>query len=118
MSTDTTTIISFDERLRRLVRKHRRMAEAGVVARMGRDGLVLPMPRRRLPRLPWRALAPLLLVALLLKAWMFAALGGTAYEMRVAALAAGGAAGEVGAFVLQADPGTVWIGTLVRDLLR
>jgi hypothetical protein len=38
--------------------------------------------------------------------------------MRVAALAAGGAAGEVGAFVLQADPGTVWIGTLVRDLLR
>ncbi len=108
--------IEFDQRLRRLTRKHRRMADAGIVHRMGPDGLVLPYPRRRMPAFPLRGVAILLAAAFLFKAFLFASLGPITYEERVARLQAGSVVEQGGAWVMQADPATVWIAGQINAL--
>lgn len=104
----SATVLTFNDRLRRLARKHRRMAN-GVVGRMGPDGLVQAMPRRALPRFPLRAVVLLFSVAFLFKSFMYASLGGAAYDARVAQLAKGSLAEQAGAWVMQGDPATVMI---------
>ena len=107
---------SFDHRLRRLARKHRRMSENGVAAKVLSDGLVVPVPRRRLPRFPLKSVAILLGVAFVFKGWMLAAMGATAYDEKVVALQGGTLADQAAAWVMQADPATTWIAAQVRDL--
>lgn len=107
---------TFDERLRRLTRKHRRMAENGVARRMGPDGLIIEYPRRRLPRFPWRAVAILVATGFLFKAWMFATLGAAEYDARLAQFDGGGAADRAAAWLLQADPATVAAGAWLAGL--
>lgn len=85
MSIDQT----FDQRLRRVLRKHRRMNENGTVRRMGPDGLVSVYPRRRMPKFPLGAVVALFAVAFLFKAWLFTAMGADEYAARVQVLAAG-----------------------------
>lgn len=103
----SSTELSFDERLRRLTRKHRRMYENGVVRRMGPDGLVSVYPRRRLPRFPLRAVVLLVVVAFGFKAAMMQVMGPEIYDARVAALGGGTPSEQAAAWVMQADPVTV-----------
>ena len=95
---------SFDRRLRQLDRKHSRIASRGHAARMGRDGLVSMVPRRRTPRFPLGAVLSVLAVAFAFKAVLLASMGTASYEAKRAELAAGGIVEQVGAWVLQADP--------------
>lgn len=105
----SSTEATFDERLRRPMRKHRRMSENGVVRRMGPDGLVSVYPRRRMPRFPLRAVVLLVIVAFAFKAAMMQVMGPGVYDARVAALAEGAPSERAAAWVMQADPVTLAI---------
>lgn len=112
----STSEPSFEERLRKLSRKHRRMTENGIVRRMGPDGLIVEYPRRRTPGFPWQPLAIVLGAAFMLKASALATLGAVAYDQRIAGFADGTAAEQVAAFVLRADPATVAVAGLLERL--
>ena len=99
--------LSFEQRVRHLASKHRRMAQ-GIAHRMGRDGLIIAYPRRRIPSFPLRGLMILLAAAFLFKAFLYASLGASVYEQRVGLLAGGSIVEQGGAWVMQADPATIW----------
>lgn len=112
----TDTVMPFETRLRRLTRKHRRMAN-GVRPHMGPDGLVTAYPRRQMPRFPLRAVVILFGVAFLFKAFMFASIGAASYTDRVAQLAQGSVVEQAGAWVMQPDPATTMIGGWITALV-
>lgn len=108
--------LSFEQRVRHLASKHRRMAQ-GIAHRMGRDGLITAHPRRRMPSFPLRGLMILLAAAFLFKAFLYASLGASVYTERVGLLAAGSIVEQGGAWVMQADPATVWAASQINGLL-
>jgi hypothetical protein len=107
----------FERRLRRLIRKHDRLA-AGVVHRVGPDGLITAHPRRRWPVPPLRAIVMIVAVGFLFKAYLLFALGSATYDERLATLEAGNAFEKAGAAVMQPDPATVWIADQMAAYLR
>lgn len=98
----------FDTRLKRIGRKHRQLA-GGYVARVGDDGLIVPRPRRRRVRVPFAGIALAALGIIALKGVFYAQLGPESYDARVASLAAGSQVERMGAWVMQADPLTLWV---------
>jgi hypothetical protein len=100
--------LSFDERVRRLMRKHDLM-QKGVVHRMGNDGLITAYPRRRRPSLPLRAVLILVISAFLFKALVYHHLGNETYNARVDLLEQGTAFEKVGGWIMQSDPATIWL---------
>ena len=108
--------LSFEQRVRHLASKHRRMAH-GIAHRMGRDGLITAHPRRRSPSFPLRGLMVLLGAAFLFKAFLLSSLGASVYTERVALLSAGSIVEQGGAWVMQADPATVWIAEQISALM-
>lgn len=111
------TDMTFDQRLRRVTRKHMAMARSGVRYRMGRDGLVSAVPRRRGPAFPLRGLVLLVAAAFLFKGFLLAWLGNDLYAERVAMLQSGSVFEQAGAWVMQADPATVTIAGVIRPYL-
>jgi len=103
---------NFDDRLRRIDQQHRAMAR-GFVLSVSRDGLVVARPESRRARFPWRVAMFLLIAVLGFKVMLHAYMGDGAYNDRVARLASGTTAEQVGAYVLAADPVTVWVSTLI-----
>jgi hypothetical protein len=110
-------VMNFDDRLRRLSRKHRKMAN-GVVHRIGADGLIQSYPRRRAPRFPLKGIALLIGAAFLFKGFLYASLTPVIYDERVELLRQGSLVEQGGAWVMQADPATVWLGEVIASLLR
>lgn len=98
------THVSFDERLSRIHTKHRRLS-VGVTYKVGPDGLVIPVPRRRFaPRFPLRALLLLFVMGYAFKAILFVSLGEAAYGARLALLDDGSLVGQAAVWVMQPDP--------------
>lgn len=96
--------VAFDERLYRIHQKHRRLS-VGVTYRVGEDGLIVPVPRRRFgPSFPLRALLLLAMMAYAFKAVLFVSLGEGVYVGRLALLEDGGRVGETAAWLMQPDP--------------
>lgn len=108
---------SFDTRLRRLGRRHSRMAGNGVVRKMDRTGLISAYPRRRKPRFPLKGIAIIFLAALLYKAFLLASLDGAVYQARVDLLAEGSFVEQGGAWIMQADPATRFIADVINPFL-
>jgi hypothetical protein len=108
--------MTFDERLRRLSRKHRKLAN-GVVHRVGSDGLIRAYPRRRAPRFPLQGIVILVGAAFLFKSFLYASLGAVVYNERVDLLWQGSIVEKGGAWVMQADPATVWLGARIYDVI-
>lgn len=99
----------FEHRIRRLMRKHDRLSR-GVVHKVGPDGLITAHPRRRVSLLPpLRAIALVLAVGFLFKAYLLYALGSATYEARLEVLASGSVFEQAGAMVMQPDPASEWI---------
>jgi hypothetical protein len=98
----------FERRIRRLIRKHDRLA-AGVVHKVGPDGLITAHPRRRVPMPPLRAIVMILAAGFLFKAYLIYALGTATYDERLAILEEGNAFEKAGAMVMQPDPASTWI---------
>ena len=106
----------FQERLRRLVRKHRAMAR-GYTTRMRSDGLIVAKPRRAVSPISGRSVLIFLLVFLAFKGFLIANLGAAAYSERVERLQSGNFAEQAGAFAMQADPVSKMFADLVAPLL-
>ena len=107
----------FDARLKRIDRKHAKLAN-GYTARVSRDGLIIFRPKRRKPSISLRGIALLIVGFLCFKGIVMAHLGGTVYEDRLAALKEGTIVEQAGAFVMQGDPVTVYVAEKLRPFLR
>ena len=99
----------FQDRVRRLSRKHARMETAGVDPKLDKDGLIIARPRRRGLRLSPRPFILLILLAWGFKVLLYSYLGPEDYAARLSALDPDDPVARAGAFVLQADPATVWV---------
>lgn len=100
--------IEFAERVRRIARNHRKLAN-GQVSHMNSDGLVVPRPVRKSSGLPARVLFLFLVMMLCFKAFLLAQLGPTAYGERMAALEQGSTLEQLGSYAMKPDPVTVWL---------
>jgi hypothetical protein len=109
--------LPFSKRVKRIGRKHSRMAHAGVIHSVNHDGLIVARPRRRAPSFPWKGLVLLLVAALLFKSFLLLNLGPITYQDRVNSLAGGGIAEQAGAFVMQAGPASTWVVEQIRPYL-
>lgn len=107
---------NFDKRMERILRKHQNIAH-GYVPVLTEDGLIVAAPKKRPLRLPLRLFATTLILAMAFKVMLFVAIGQAAYNERVAALQAGGEWERVGAWIMTADPVTVWLAEQVRVVL-
>ena len=102
----------FDERLRRIDREHRALSR-GFVLSVAKDGLVIAKPETGRKRFPWRTTLFVLAIVMAFKIMLHAYLGPEAYEERVARLAAGTTAEQIGAYVMAADPVTTAVSAFV-----
>lgn len=107
----------FEKKLRRLVKRHNRLATSGVVHRMMPDGLVVAKPRIYNPRFPWVGVAMLVAVVLLFKGYVHFALGADDFALRTEALSQGSLFEQLGAFAMQADPVTLAISNVFSSIL-
>lgn len=104
----------FDERLGRIQKRHRKMAD-GYVTRLGKDGLITARPTRRI-RFPWKFMLLIAVLFILFKGATLAALGPGSYAERVARLAQGNGSERIGAFLMQPEVATIWAARLMQPL--
>lgn len=102
----------FDDRLRRIDRRHRSLSR-GFVLSVSRDGLIVARPETSRFRFPWRALLFLLVAMMGFKVMLHAYIGPEAYGERLTRLANGTVAERMSAYALYADPVTVWVADFV-----
>ncbi|MGX0876195.1 hypothetical protein ACSSV4_000870 [Roseovarius sp. MBR-154] len=107
----------FQTRLRSISRKRAR-SERGYVGKVGRDGLIVFKPRRRMPTIPLRGLLYLILGFVFFKAVVLAHLGAVTYKERIAQLAEGSHFEQAGALVMQPDPLTLIMARYLAPVLR
>lgn len=100
--------VPFDKRLKRIVRRHDRMAN-GVVRTVGPDGLIVARPRIYHPRFPLKGILALVGAGFLFKGLLFFYLGSDDYTARLAVLQQGTVMEQAGAWVMQPDPATTFI---------
>lgn len=106
----------FGSRLKRIDRRHRKLSD-GYVTSVNHDGLIIAVPRRRRMRVPFAGIALLAVGVIAVKGIVHAQLGPEVYEARIAALSQGGQVERAGAWVMQADPVTLWVSDQARLLL-
>ncbi len=109
--------LMFDQRLNLLARKHQAMSR-GYVTRMQSNGLIIAQPKRRATHVPRRAVILFLLAFFCFKAFLVANLGPQTYDDRLARLQSGTYVEKAGAFVMQADPVTVYLAGQIGPVLR
>jgi hypothetical protein len=109
--------IQFDERLRQLSRKHRAMSR-GYVTQIQSDGLIIARPVRQPIQIPVRAVLLFVLAFFGFKAFLVANLGPQTYDDRLARLNEGTIVEQAGAYVMQADPLTMWGAKQIGPILR
>ncbi len=100
--------MQFGQRLRRIDRNHRKLAQ-GYVTSVNHDGLLIARPRPIDVRLTWRGVAYVIIVMMAFKVFLFAQIGAAAYQEKVTGLQNGTLAQQIGAYVMVADPVTVKI---------
>ena len=108
--------VPFDKRLKRIVRRHDRMAN-GVVRTVNADGLIVARPRIYKPRFPLKGLLVLVAVGFLFKGFLFTTLGTEGYADRVAMLQNGTVMEKAGAWVMQPDPATLFIADQLKVIM-
>ncbi len=108
----------FRNRLRQLDRKHAKAAH-GFRARMRSDGLIVVEPQKVVRSgLSGKVFILFVVVGLMFKAFLMAALGYASYDYRVAQLGEGSMIERGGAFLMQRDPVSYRIAEELRPLLR
>ena len=103
----------FGKRLDRINQRHERLAQ-GYVNVVSADGLVVAEPRRQQTQFPWRILAVLAVLFFVFKGLLLIGLGEEEYLARANSLQAGTPVEQVGGWVMQPDPLTLWVATLVN----
>ncbi len=106
----------FDERLGRIQKRHRKMAN-GYVTKMDKDGLISARPLRRI-RFPWKSMLLIAGLFILFKGATLAALGPQTYSERVDRLSRGNGSERIGAFLMQPEVATTWTARLMQPLFQ
>lgn len=102
-------IRSFNQRVGRIHQKHRKMSR-GFVELVERDGLLVPRSGRRQRRsFPLKGLILALVGFMVFKGLLYSQVGATTFGTRLDNLSSGSAIEKAGAWVMQADPVTIWI---------
>jgi hypothetical protein len=109
--------LEFDKRVRRIERKHRKMARGGVPF-IDRTGLVSMRPRRARIRVPLRGLLLLAAGFIAFKGLVLADLGGELYAERLETLSNGTVVEQAGAWIMQADPASKWVAARIWPMLN
>ena len=112
--------LDFDERLRRVGRKHRAMAQ-GYTFRMRPDGLMVATPYHGGGGTAMsfkRSIVFFLAAIVVFKAFLLAHLGPQTYEERLDHLRAGTLVERTGAYVMQSDPASRLLADQLGPLLR
>jgi len=109
--------LHFDERLRRLERKHRAMSR-GYTTHMQSDGLIVAKPKRARVRISGRSILLFSLAFIAFKGFLIANLGSLAYEERLARLENGTLVERGGAFVMQIDPISQLVAEQIGPIFR
>lgn len=107
--------VTFEKRLRRIVKNHQRMAN-GVTHKVDANGLIVARPRIYNPKFPLRGLILLIGTAFLFKGYVLASLGDTTYTERLAGLANGTLLEQAGAWIMQPDTVTQTIAQVLTGL--
>ncbi len=103
--------VKFNRRLSKIDRRHRK-ATSGYVRLVERDGILIPVPDRRVRRgIPFKGLFLTICSFLAFKGFLLAYLGPITYAGRVAELTNGGFGENLASWVLAADPITTFIAT-------
>lgn len=108
---------NFEKKLRRVVKRHNRLATSGTVHKMQSDGLVVAKARGFAPRFPWVGLVTLIAAVLIFKGYVHYALGAEEFAARAAALEGGSLFEQLGAMAMSADAITLTISNLFTTLM-
>lgn len=105
-----------EKRLTRIEVKRRSIAK-GAVYSVNQDGLIISRPRRTGLRFPMRGLFFAIAALIMFKVGVLAALGAATYADRIDLLNEGTVLERAGAWVMAADPATMWMATQVKLFL-
>jgi len=100
--------LQFDERVRGLQRKHRKMAN-GVIHSVNHDGLIIARPRRGRIHMPIKGLFLIVSAFFVFKAFLLSFLGTITYLERLDLLSQGTVVEQVGAALMKPDPIAIWL---------
>ena len=103
----------FNERLRRLSRKHRAMGR-GYIMRLMPDGLIVAEPVKVRIQLPYRVTTLLIVALFVFKGFLLASLGTQTYQERLFVLKDGTIIEQAGAWLMQAD----WVSVFIADRIK
>ncbi|MGR3616716.1 MAG: hypothetical protein ACU0BB_11820 [Paracoccaceae bacterium] len=109
--------LQFQNRLRRLERKHTAMAN-GYTAKLRKDGLIVMSPSRAKSRISGQPVILFLLAFFLFKGFLIASIGNVGYDERVAKLQNGNVVEVGGAWVMQSDAMSELIAEKIRPFFR
>ena len=107
----------FERRMRRISRRHTRLSQ-GYRTEVTGDNLVVAKPRRKKRMGTLRGLCIIFLTILIFKGFLHAELGAGAYSDRIERLAQGTIVEQAGAWVMTADPVTLWLSDIASSLVR
>ncbi|SLN51093.1 hypothetical protein [Roseisalinus antarcticus] len=107
----------FEQRVKRIAKKHQRIETSGATPKLGKDGLIVMRPRRAGLRFPVKPFVMLLVLAFAFKVFLFNYLGDQDYAARLSALDSEVMVERAGAFILQPDPATLWITEMIGRFL-
>ena len=82
------------------------------------DGLIVSRPKRQPIQISFRVVIFFLAAFIGFKAFLFAGVGPLTYQDRLANLQSGTVVEKAGAYVMQADPLTVYVATQIGSNLR
>ncbi|AHD01649.1 hypothetical protein [Leisingera methylohalidivorans] len=107
----------FQARLKQINRKHKALS-AGYSAKLRPDGLLVVKPHRLQSPVSGRSILLFVAAFLLFKSFLMAVHGFDSYDERVQTLAAGSGVEHAGAFLMQADPVSVFFARKIGPVLR
>lgn len=107
----------FEKRMRKMVKRHNRLATSGVVHKMMPDGLVVAKPRVYNPRFPWVGMVLLVAAIFLFKGYVHYALGADDYVARTDVLLGGTILEQAGGLAMYAEPVTLAVSQAFSALL-
>ncbi|MAE91732.1 hypothetical protein [Salipiger bermudensis] len=108
-------LYDFDKRQRAVVQKHHKLA-SGYTTKLNRNGIIEHKPIRRVPFFSLKGLLTAVLGFLVFKGLLCASLGIEEYVARLAHLSQGSALERAGAWLMGADPASLWVASLLQPL--
>ena len=111
-------IKDFGKRVKRINKRHHKIATNGYITSVNHDGLIIAKVRRRGPRFPWKGIALGFVLFFAFKGFLLSQLGAATYNDRVDLLRNGTFIEEAGAYAMSADPVTVWVSQQINTVLR